>query len=128
MLPAETDTKPVVSASSRIALNNIFVPACTTALRPLAVVQLRCIARPKRTPPPTDRPDRSASDSNIPLEYANIGLDLRGRPLVHDMAIVDDVNAARQRQSGGDVLLDQDDSLPSAGKVATGAHQVLHNH
>src|SRR4051812_23095943 len=69
-------------------------------------------------------PDRGASDAKVALQYANIGLDLRGRSLVDDMAVVDDVSAACQRQSGGDVLLDQDDGLPSAGEVATGAHQV----
>ena len=67
---------------------------------------------PKMLPPA----DHSASDAKIPLQHARIGLDLRGRSLMDDVAIVDDVRAAGQRQRGGDVLLDQDDGLPGAAR------------
>src|SRR5262249_40234065 len=52
-------------------------------------------------------PSRRPLDTEIALQNLRLRLDFLGRPLVHDVAVVDDVDALRQRQGGGQVLLDQ---------------------
>ncbi len=45
-----------------------------------------------------------------------------------DVAIVDDVDALRQRERRGEVLLHQHDGLAGLGQIAAGLHQVAHDH
>ena len=41
-----------------------------------------------------------------------------------DVAIVDDVGAVRQRERGGEILLDQNDGLPGVGEIAAGLDEI----
>src|SRR5690606_41183028 len=44
------------------------------------------------------------------------------------MPVVEDVGATREREAGGDVLLDQHDGLALLRQLAAGPHQVLDDH
>src|SRR6185312_1506698 len=54
-------------------------------------------------------------------------LDLFGRTFVDDMAVVDDVDALRERKRCREVLLDENDRLASVGKVAARLHEIADN-
>ena len=54
-------------------------------------------------------------------------LDLFGGALVHDVPVVDDVDALRQRQRGREILLDQHDGQARRGQVAADLHQLAHD-
>jgi len=54
-------------------------------------------------------------------------LDLFGRTFVDDMAVVDDVDALRERKRCRQVLLDENDRLASVGEVAARFHEIADN-
>ena len=60
---------------------------------------------------------RRRSHAQIPPQQVRVRLDLFGRPLVHDMTVVDDVGARGERQRRGEVLFDEDDRLPFAPRA-----------
>ena len=44
-----------------------------------------------------------------------------------DMSVVDDVHPARERERGGEVLLDEEDRLSGRRQVAADLHQLAHD-
>src|SRR5262245_20416449 len=72
-------------------------------------------------------PSWPASDAEVALEQLRARLDLLRRPLVRDMSVVDDVDAARQREGRGEVLLDQQDGLSGRGQLAADPHELAHD-
>src|SRR3954466_5258983 len=66
-------------------------------------------------------------DAEIALQNLGARLDLLRRPLVRDVSIVDDVDAARPRERRGEVLLHQKDRLSGGGELAADAHQLAHD-
>src|SRR5690606_7282884 len=84
-----------------------------------------------RSCPGSSPPEPAAGRSlhaQVALQDLGIGPKLAGRPLVRDMAVVEDVGTAREREAGGDVLLDQHDGLALLRQLAAGPHQVLDDH
>jgi NitT/TauT family transport system substrate-binding protein len=63
----------------------------------------------------------------MPPKHVRVRLDLFGRPLVHDMTVVDDVGAGRERERRSEVLFDEDDRLPLGREVAADFHKVTHD-
>ena len=63
----------------------------------------------------------------MPLQYLWLRFDFLRRAFVGDVAVVDDVDALRQRERGGEILLHQHDGLPGGGKIAAGLQQVAHD-
>jgi hypothetical protein len=53
-----------------------------------------------------------------------VRLDLCGRALVGDMAVVEDVDALRSGERCGQILLDQHDRLTGPRQLTTGVHQI----
>src|SRR4051794_40804521 len=47
---------------------------------------------------------------------------------MHDMAVIDDIDALRQRERRRQVLLDQKDGLSGGGEIAAGSDQIVHDH
>ena len=47
---------------------------------------------------------------------------------MHDVAVVDDIDAMRERQGRGDILFDQHDRLTGRRQIAARAHQVAHDY
>ena len=66
--------------------------------------------------------------AEVALQQIGLGLELGGRAFMRDVAVVDDVDAACQRQRRGQVLLDQNDRLTGLREIAADAHQILHDH
>src|SRR6185312_2064252 len=74
------------------------------------------------------RSSKDRLDAEVLLQDLRLRLDLSGRALVHDVAVVQHVHAGGERERGGDVLLDQDDGLAGRGELAAGVHEVAHDH
>src|SRR5438270_5171281 len=68
-----------------------------------------------------------ASDAQISLQQLRSRLDLGGRSLVHDVAVVDDIDAARERERRRQILLDEEDRLPGGGELAADSYQLAHD-
>src|SRR3954470_5291654 len=66
-------------------------------------------------------------DPQIPLQNLRSGSDLARRSLVRDMPVVDDVGPVRERQRGGEILLDQNDGLPGVGQIAARFDEVVYD-
>src|ERR1700722_9958806 len=74
---------------------------------------------------PTARPPLSELDAQVALQEARLRFDLSGRAFMDDVAVVDDVNAPRQRKRRGQALFDQHDRLPASRQLTACMHQIL---
>jgi len=71
---------------------------------------------------------RAQSDAEMSPQHLGIGLYFAGRAFVHDMTVVDDVGALRQRKRGGEILLHRHYGLPGVDELAANLHKVTYDH
>src|SRR6185437_4410219 len=72
--------------------------------------------------------DHEVLNAEMTMQDFGVGLNFLRGAFVHDMAVIEDVDALCQRQRGGEILLNQHDSLSGGREIATHRYQVAHDH